>query len=81
MPLVAIDSEALINAAMQLEARCDPAFIAGELRTLVASAPVAVHPELVGLFELALRTQGMHRCFNGAQCNWCDALERVRLSK
>jgi hypothetical protein len=43
---VAIDREAILNIAQQLEARCDPVFMGQELRTLVTGSGRAVPTSL-----------------------------------
>lgn len=61
MPLIAIDQGALLNIAQQLEARCDPAFIAQEVRTLVTNAKPAISPEVVADLVQEVRSFGQCR--------------------
>lgn len=58
--MIALDRDTLLNAAQQLEARCDPAFIAQEIRTLVANAKPATDPEIVA--ELVREVRSYSKC-------------------
>lgn len=60
MTRIAIGSETVTNWAQQLEARCDPAFIAQEIRAVLKGAKPAQDPAIVDKLVLEVRSFG--RC-------------------
>ena len=83
MTLIAVDPNVLSNLAQWLEARSDPLAAASELRLLVSSAPVAVHPSVAEALHRALRNYGSHTCavHRETKCGLCLALETWELAQ
>jgi hypothetical protein len=60
MTHITLERAALLNLAQQLEARCDPTFIAQELRALVTAATPATPPKVVA--DMVLEIKSFGRC-------------------
>jgi hypothetical protein len=77
MTYIAVDRNVLLNAAQQLEVRCDPLAIASELRVLANGSQVTPH-ELVD--DLAREVRSYGKCRGGihskekCNCRYCRSL-------
>lgn len=76
-PLVGIDPTIVANWARQLEARCDPVFIAQEIRLVLAAAKPAEDPAHSVALAAALKKHGAHThgLHTAMRCRVCEALE------
>lgn len=83
--LIAVYADDILNSAQQLEARCDPAFIAQELRALVAAAPPSVDAALFDQTYRTLTNIGHCRCGtrdkNAGSCSFCQTVKAVSDAK
>ena len=84
--LISIDATELLNVAQQLEARCDPAVVAQEMRKLVAAAKPATATDLVADMRLEILFFGQCRgpihtkSKEPCDCRHCSILRRISLT-
>lgn len=81
MTLVALDRAAVLALAQQLEARCDPVFVAQELRAIVNAAKPATDPVLVADMRQEIESYGRCRAAIHAKaactCRRCRIMAAV----
>ena len=79
--MITLDPLTLLNAAQQLDARCDPLFVAQELRALVASAPVVdaeLYADLIAEFRATSECRGKLHGAKPCECRPCAIARRIK---